>query len=124
MHGLSGGRRSALRGASSDPTPRSPLGTDGRRGGNAVSDAGERALTGGELGADGGELGADGKPRQDNRGAGTGGRKDECGAVPDIKRTGGLPRGYRHDEKPERSVPAEGVGGSAALRAAEVTRPR
>jgi hypothetical protein len=82
--------------------PRSLLGTDGRRGGNAAQDAGERALAGGELGADG-------KPRQDNRGAGTGGRKDECGAMPDIKRTGGLPQGYRHGEKPERSAPVEGV---------------
>ena len=71
MHGLSGGRRSALRGASSDPTPRSPLGTTGRCGGNAGQNAGARALTGGELGADG-------KPRQDNRGGGTGGRKVEA----------------------------------------------
>ena len=51
--------------------PRSLLGTTGRCGGNAGQNAGARALTGGELGADG-------KPRQDNRGGGTGGRKVEA----------------------------------------------
>jgi hypothetical protein len=48
------------------------------------AERGARSLTGGELGADG-------KPRQDNRGGGTGGRKDECDAVPDTKHPVGLP---------------------------------